>query len=186
MASTSVAGAEMMTRGAPASMWAAAAGPSVKMPVDSITTSTPRSAHGRALGSRSAKTEKVWSPTVMDRSVWLTGHGQGAVGRVVLEEVGVGGGGDQVVDADHLDRVAAASPPRPRPAARAARRKLRPIRPNPLIPTRTAIVRSLVSPSRWLRLDAAAVTMSATGGPRPAVRDRGRCRRAGPDHPAAP
>ena len=29
---------------------------------------------------------------------------QGAVRRVVLEEVGVGGGGDQVVDADHLHR----------------------------------------------------------------------------------
>ena len=94
----------MMTRGAPASMWAAAAGPSVKMPVDSITTSTPRSPHGRALGSRSAKTVKVWSPTVMESLGVAHRLGQRAVGRVVLEEVGVGGGGDQVVDADHLDR----------------------------------------------------------------------------------
>ncbi len=130
----------MITRGAPASMWAAAAAPSVKSPVDSITTSTPRSAQGRALGSRSENTEKVWSPTVMERSVWLTGDGQGAVRRVVLEEVGVGGGGHQVVDADDLHRRL---PPDPA-CLRAARRKWRPIRPNPLIPTRTAIVGSFV------------------------------------------
>ena len=72
VASTLVAGAEMITRGAPASMWAAALAPSVNRPVDSITTSTPRSAHGSAFGSRSENTEKVWSPTVMELSVWLT------------------------------------------------------------------------------------------------------------------
>ena len=39
----------MMTRGAPASRWAAALSRSVKKPVDSTTTSTPRSPHGQRL-----------------------------------------------------------------------------------------------------------------------------------------
>ena len=53
--SGSVAGAEMITFFAPASrcFWAEAR--SVKNPVDSITTSTPRSPHGRFAGSRSAR-----------------------------------------------------------------------------------------------------------------------------------
>ena len=50
VASAPVAGAEMMTNGAPASRWAAALSRSVKKPVDSTTTSTPRSPHGQVLG----------------------------------------------------------------------------------------------------------------------------------------
>ena len=48
--SSSVAGAEMMTFFAPASRCARALAASVKMPVDSTTTSTPRSPHGRSAG----------------------------------------------------------------------------------------------------------------------------------------
>src|SRR3954454_3063596 len=48
--SSSVAGAEMMTFLAPASRWPLALAALVKMPVDSTTTSTPRSPHGSADG----------------------------------------------------------------------------------------------------------------------------------------
>ena len=49
------AGAEMITFLAPASMWAWALVASVKKPVDSTTTSTPRSFQGNCAGSFSAK-----------------------------------------------------------------------------------------------------------------------------------
>src|SRR3546814_13312783 len=65
----------MITRGAPASTWAAALSRSVKMPVDSITTSTPRSPHGSAFGPRSAKTFKLSSPAVMPSPVAFTSTG---------------------------------------------------------------------------------------------------------------
>ena len=53
--SSFLAGALMMTFWAPAVMWAVALSASVKMPVDSRTMSTPRSPHGRAAGSFSAR-----------------------------------------------------------------------------------------------------------------------------------
>ena len=55
MTSSFFAGAEMITLRAPASRWAWAFVASVKMPVDSMTMSTPRSPHGSAAGSRSLK-----------------------------------------------------------------------------------------------------------------------------------
>ena len=54
--SSPLAGALMMTFFAPASMWARALSASVKMPVDSITMSTPRSPHGSWLGSLTCRT----------------------------------------------------------------------------------------------------------------------------------
>jgi hypothetical protein len=56
VASGPVAGAEMMTFFAPPARCLAASSRFVKKPVDSITTSTPRSPHGSAPGSRSAST----------------------------------------------------------------------------------------------------------------------------------
>ena len=56
MTSGSVAGAEMITFCAPALRCFAASSRFVKKPVDSITTSAPRSPHGSAAGSRSAST----------------------------------------------------------------------------------------------------------------------------------
>ena len=53
--SAPLAGAEMTTFLAPASIWARALSASVKNPVDSSTTSTPKSPQGRLAGSRSAK-----------------------------------------------------------------------------------------------------------------------------------
>ena len=58
--SSSVAGAEMTTRFAPASMCLRASPALVNSPVDSMTTSTPRSPHGSAAGSRSAR---AWTLT---------------------------------------------------------------------------------------------------------------------------
>ena len=58
-------GADTITSGAPASRWAAAVSRLVKKPVDSITTSTPRSPHGRSAGSRSLSMRIESSPTRM-------------------------------------------------------------------------------------------------------------------------
>ena len=52
MASASPDGAEMMTRLAPPARWPAALSRAVKMPVDSMTTSTPCSPQGISAGSR--------------------------------------------------------------------------------------------------------------------------------------
>ncbi len=65
-------GAEMTTRFAPASTWAAAASRLVKRPVDSTTTSTPSSFHGSAVGSRSARTAIALPSTEMPRSSTTT------------------------------------------------------------------------------------------------------------------
>ena len=58
-------GAETITNGAPPSRWYAAVSRLVKMPVDSITTSTPSSPHGRAFGSRSESTFSTSPSTEM-------------------------------------------------------------------------------------------------------------------------
>ncbi len=72
VASTSVAGADTMTRVAPASRWEAADSRVVNSPVDSMTTSTPRSSHGSALGSRSARTAIGPVSSTMDESTTST------------------------------------------------------------------------------------------------------------------
>ncbi len=69
------AGAEMMTFLAPPSMCALALVASVKNPVDSITTSTPRSPQGSAAGSFSARIFKVFPPTLMPPSTTETSSG---------------------------------------------------------------------------------------------------------------
>ena len=76
VASTLVAAVEMMTRLAPASIWAAAFSPSVNRPVDSITTSAPTSPHGTALGSFSENTLKLWGPTAIVSSDTFTSCGR--------------------------------------------------------------------------------------------------------------
>ena len=63
--SSFLAGAEMMTFFAPPSMCALALSASVKKPVDSMTTSAPRSFQGSAAGSRSASARILWPPTMM-------------------------------------------------------------------------------------------------------------------------
>ena len=70
--SSPVAGAEMTTFFAPASRCLAAPSRLVKMPVDSTTTSTPRSFHGSSAGSRTARPLKPLPSTTISSSVWLT------------------------------------------------------------------------------------------------------------------
>ena len=89
--SGSFAGAEMITFLAPASRCLAASSRLVNSPVDSITTSTPRSPQGSAAGSRSASTLTSRPSTTIAFSRASTVPGKAAVDRVVLEQVGEGG-----------------------------------------------------------------------------------------------
>ena len=68
VASSPVAGAEMMTFFAPPALCPDAADASVKKPVDSTTMSTPWSAHGSCEGSRSAMTLTSWPSMAMESS----------------------------------------------------------------------------------------------------------------------
>ena len=119
-----------MTKGAPASRWAAALSRSVKKPVDSMTTSTPSDFHGRSFGSRNCKTFSTLPSTEMPSST-----GTISFGRIPSTE-------------SYFKRCAIVLM-EPRSftatisigafAAFTARKKLRPIRPKPLIPTRIGV-----------------------------------------------
>ena len=78
----------MITRGAPASRWAAALSRSVKKPVDSTTTSTPSSPQGSSFGSRSAVIFRSLPSTTMPSSVASTVGVEATHDRVELEQVG--------------------------------------------------------------------------------------------------
>ena len=65
----------MMTRFTVPCRWPAASARVVKRPVDSMTTSAPRSPQGSCSGSRSAMTRMWWSPT--SRSLPSTSTGTG-------------------------------------------------------------------------------------------------------------
>ncbi len=67
--SGSVAGALMITFVAPAARCLPAFSPELKRPVDSMTTSTPRSDHGSAPGSRSASTRTGFPSTTRPSSL---------------------------------------------------------------------------------------------------------------------
>ncbi len=101
--SSPFAGALMMTFLAPAERCALAFSASVKMPVDSTTTSTPRSRHGQ--GRRVLHLEAADDPAVDDDRVarMLDDAVVRAVRRIVLEQQGVHVGRDEIVDGDDLD-----------------------------------------------------------------------------------
>ena len=101
--SGSLAGAEMMTFLAPASRCLAASARAVKKPVDSITTSTPRSPQGSAAGSRSESTFSGVPPTEIVSPLELDLGREAAEDRVVLEQVGERARVGEVVDGDELD-----------------------------------------------------------------------------------
>ena len=82
-----VAGAEITTFFAPASMCFCASSRFVKKPVDSSTTSTPRSPHGSAAGSRSASILISTSPALIIAVLRLHVLAERAEHRVVLEQV---------------------------------------------------------------------------------------------------
>ena len=109
----------------------------VKRPVDSIATSTPSSAQGRSAGSRSETNLISCPPTVIESSPASTGTSSVAEHGVVPEQVR-----HRLRVADVVRRPRSRSR---RPAASWARRKFRPMRPKPLIPT---LVFAISSPSR--------------------------------------
>src|SRR3954454_873739 len=126
--SGSVAGAEMITFWAPASRCLAAASRLVNRPVDSITTSTPRSPHGRAAGSRSAST-LTSRPSMLSASPSCsTVPAKWPYTESYLSRCAS-------VAASVMSLTATISMSADDSCA--ARKTLRPMRPKPLIPTRT-------------------------------------------------
>ena len=97
------AGAVMITFFAPAARCFAAPSRLVKMPVDSNTTSTPRSFHGSCAGSLTDSTLNSSPSTVMPSPLALTSASQVAEDRVVLQQVRKRGGVGEVVDRDEVD-----------------------------------------------------------------------------------
>src|SRR3954447_10528214 len=129
--SSSDAGAEMMTLVAPASMCFCASARFVKKPVDSTTTSTPRSFHGRLAGSRSASTLRGLPSTTIVSSWTSIVPGYGP--RI---ESYFRSWASVLVSVRSLTATHSMSAL----LAWAARKRLRPMRPKPLIPTRTGMV----------------------------------------------
>src|SRR5579863_7658244 len=155
--SSSLAGAEMMTFFAPASMCARAAGPVVNRPVDSITTSTPRSPHGSLAGSRSARILIDLAPTWMASPDTDTSCGRVPRTLSYLSRCAM-------VATSPRSFAATTSMPRSPSPALTARQKLRPMRPNPLIPTRIVTVLSLLVIASAPRLSDAAPGDRQGGG----------------------
>src|SRR5918999_1462949 len=130
VASGSVAGAEMITFLAPASRCLAASSRLVNRPVDSITTSAPRSPHGSAAGSRSASTLTSRPSIASAPSRTSTVPGNGPKTESYLSRCAS-------VPASVMSLTATTSMSACDSCA--ARNMVRPMRPNPLIPTRTGI-----------------------------------------------
>ena len=128
--SSPLAGALMMTFFAPAVMWAAAFSALVKRPVDSRTMSTPRSPHGRAAGSRSLRTLTSRPSMISASSVWSTVPGYAPYVESCLKRWAF-------IDVSTRSLTATTSTSGVRSIS--ALRDWRPIRPKPLMPTRTAI-----------------------------------------------
>ena len=132
VASASPDGAEMMTRFTGRRRWPRGVGPAGERPGgldhDVGARARPRAAApGRARPAPGC----CWSPTSRSLPSDVDRHREAPLGRVVAQEVGQRLGRREVVDR---------RPPRRRPRwPGSARRKLRPMRPNPLIPTRTVM-----------------------------------------------
>ena len=120
-------GADTMTSGAPASRCMAALSREVKMPVLSMTTSTPRSPQGSDLGSRSLSTRSSLPSTETPFLVALIVFGSTPNTESYLSRCAIW-------SSEPRSLTATTSMSAPRPAM--ARKKLRPMRPNPLIATR--------------------------------------------------
>src|SRR3954447_17019205 len=128
--SGSVAGAEITTFLAPASRCLAASSRFVKKPVDSSTTSTPRSLHGSWAGSRSARTLISLPSTIRPSPRTSTSPGYGPRMESYLNRWASVALSVMSLTATHSMSVCFARP---------ARSTFRPMRPKPLIPTRTGI-----------------------------------------------
>ena len=128
VASAPFEGAETITNGAPPSRCIAALSRSVKMPVDSITKSTPKAPHGNAFGSRSVSTFKIFPSTLIPPSTASIVCGNTPRTESYFKRCAI-----VLREPRSLTATISISAPR----AAIARKKLRPIRPNPFIPTRT-------------------------------------------------
>src|SRR5215210_4770044 len=126
--SGSVAGAEMMTFLAPASRCLAASSRLVNRPVDSMTTSAPRSLQGSAAGSFSDSTLTSRPSTEIAPSLSATSPGNGPNTESYLSRCA--SVFESVMSLTATISMSALD-------SCAARNTLRPIRPKPLIPTRT-------------------------------------------------
>ena len=129
--SSPFAGAEMITLRAPALMCLSALTRSVKRPVLSSTTSTPRSFHGSFSGSLMAETLTSLPFTTSASPLASTVPGnrpctESYFSRCASDFV-------SVMSFTATNSIAACL------AVTAARKTLRPMRPKPLMPTRTAI-----------------------------------------------
>ena len=131
--SGSVAGAEMTTFFAPASRCFCAPSRLVKKPVDSITTSTSRSRQGSAAGSRSASPRISLPPTLSEPPSTSTSSGNLPSTESYRRRCAI-----VFTSPRSLNATISKSP-----RSCAARKKLRPMRPNPLIPTRVFAMRRL-------------------------------------------
>ncbi len=130
VASASPDGAEIITRVAPASRWAAALARPVFLPVDSMTTSMPSSLQGRAFGSDSASRGIRRVPTTIESPSTPTGSGY----RPCTESRA-----NSRASASGAPRSLTATISRSCGEARAARRNERPVLPNPLMASRVVI-----------------------------------------------
>ncbi len=127
--SSPVAGAEMMTFFTVPRRCSLACSALVNLPVDSMTTCTPSELQSSLAGSFSAKTRIFLPSTLMESSVAVDVVRQVAQDGVVLQKMGQRLGAGQVVDGYDVNFLSLS----------AVRRTLRPMRPNPLIPTLIAI-----------------------------------------------
>src|SRR6266545_1907658 len=121
------AGAEMITLRAPLVMCTLAFSASVNRPVDSSTTSAPRSPQGSFDGSRSASTLNECPATEISSAEAFTSCGSRPRMLSYLSRCA-----SVALSVRSLTPTSSMSAPR----SRAARKKFRPIRPKPLIPTR--------------------------------------------------
>ena len=130
VASAPVDGADTMTNGAPPSRCSAALSREVKMPVDSITTSTPRSPHGRSAGLRSDSTLSVSLPTLIPPLVAAILSGSVPMTESYFNRCAI---------VSSEPRSLTATKSMSAPCWQGGAKKLRPMRPNPLMPTLTVM-----------------------------------------------
>src|SRR6516165_3655138 len=135
VASAFSAGAETSTRLAPAVRCAAAFSLAVKMPVHSIAMSTPRAFQGSFEGSRSAETLILPLPRLSESPSTVTVPGKRPCTESKRNRCALVSTGPRSL----MPTISMSL----RPDSAIARRMLRPMRPNPLIATRTAISRLL-------------------------------------------
>ena len=127
--SSPLAGQVMTTFLAPASMCFWASSPVLKMPVDSTTTSTPRSPQGRLDGSRSESTLNAWPSATMPSSVASTDENARPWTESYFSRCAIVGMSPKSLTATTSRSGSFAI----------ARNTSRPMRPNPLMPTFVAM-----------------------------------------------